>query len=63
MGPESVRNDVFSVLIDRLTDMHYLAIFMHMSEGRRLMGRGLGWVDMHLLASAVLASRASLDVR
>lgn len=25
-------------------------------EGRRLMGLGLGWVDMHLLASAVLAS-------
>ena len=25
-------------------------------EGRRLMGRGLGWDDMHLLASAVLAA-------
>ena len=25
-------------------------------ESRRLMGRGLGWVDMHLLASAVLAA-------
>ena len=25
-------------------------------ERRRLMGRGLGWIDMHLLASAVLAS-------
>ena len=25
-------------------------------EGRRLMGLGLGWVDVHLLASAVLAS-------
>jgi hypothetical protein len=25
-------------------------------ERRRLMGRGLGWVDVHLLASAVLAS-------
>ncbi len=24
-------------------------------EGRRLMGRGLGWVDVHLLASASLA--------
>jgi len=24
-------------------------------EARRLMGRGLGWVDMHLLASAMLA--------
>jgi len=25
-------------------------------ESRRLMGRGLGWVDMHLLASACLAA-------
>lgn len=25
-------------------------------ERRRLMGRGLGWVDVHLLASAVLAA-------
>ena len=25
-------------------------------ESRRLMGRGLGWIDLHLLASAVLAS-------
>lgn len=25
-------------------------------ERRRLMGRGLGWIDVHLLASAVLAS-------
>lgn len=25
-------------------------------EHRRLMGRGLGWIDVHLLASAVLAS-------
>jgi predicted nucleic acid-binding protein len=24
-------------------------------ESRRLMGRGLGWIDMHLLASATLA--------
>jgi predicted nucleic acid-binding protein len=24
-------------------------------EGRRLMGTGLGWVDAHLLASAILA--------
>lgn len=26
-------------------------------EGRRQMGRGLGWVDVHLLASASLAGR------
>lgn len=25
-------------------------------ESRRLMGRGLGWIDAHLLASAALAS-------
>lgn len=25
-------------------------------ESRRLMGRGLGWIDMHLLAAAKLAS-------
>ena len=25
-------------------------------ESRRLMGRGLGWIDVHLLASAILAS-------
>jgi predicted nucleic acid-binding protein len=28
---------------------------MTMVESRRLMGRGLGWVDVHLLASAMLA--------
>jgi len=27
-------------------------------QNRRLMGRGLGWVDVHLLASATLASVA-----
>jgi predicted nucleic acid-binding protein len=26
-------------------------------EGRRLMGRGLGWVDVHLLASATLSGQ------
>lgn len=26
----------------------------HLIESRRLWGRGLGWVDMHLLASALL---------
>ena len=28
---------------------------MTLVESRRLMGRGLGWVDVHLLASAMLA--------
>lgn len=27
-------------------------------EARRLMGRGLGWIDIHLLASATLANLA-----
>ena len=32
---------------------------LHFIEYRRLMGQGLGWIDMHLLASATL-SHASL---
>lgn len=28
---------------------------LRLVEGRRLMGRGLGWVDVHLLASAMIA--------
>ncbi len=28
---------------------------LHLLEGRRLHGRGLGWIDAHLLASALLA--------
>lgn len=28
---------------------------MELLEGRRLMGRGLGWVDVHLLAAAMIA--------
>lgn len=32
-------------------------------EGKALMGRGLGYVDVHLLASAVLASRAGFVTR
>ena len=27
----------------------------HLIEDRRLWGRGLGWIDLHLLASAVLS--------
>ncbi len=27
---------------------------LHLLEGRRLHGRGLGWIDTHLLASALL---------
>ncbi len=32
---------------------------MSFVDGHRLMGKGLGWVDMHLLAAAV-ASRDTL---
>ena len=28
---------------------------LHLIENRRLWGRGLGWVDVHLLASALLS--------
>jgi predicted nucleic acid-binding protein len=28
---------------------------LRLVDARRLMGRGLGWIDMHLLASATLA--------
>ena len=28
---------------------------LQLIEGRRLWGRGLGWIDMHLLASAMLS--------
>ncbi len=28
---------------------------LHLIEHRRLWGRGLGWIDMHLLASALLS--------
>jgi len=29
---------------------------LHLIENRRLWGRGLGWIDVHLLASAVLSN-------
>jgi hypothetical protein len=32
-------------------------------EGRRLMGKGLGYMDVHLLASAILTEDASLSTR
>jgi predicted nucleic acid-binding protein len=35
---------------------------IHLAEARRLHGRGIGWIDMHLLASALL-SRTSLWTR
>jgi len=46
-----------------LSDLHALpsahlasnAEVLQLIEGRRLWGRGLGWVDVHLLASALLS--------
>ena len=35
---------------------------LHFVDRRQLMGRGLGWIDLHLLAST-LASRATLATR
>jgi predicted nucleic acid-binding protein len=35
---------------------------LHFVERHQLMGRGLGWVDMHLLAST-MASRATIATR
>jgi predicted nucleic acid-binding protein len=35
---------------------------LHFVERHRLMGRGLGWIDLHLLAST-LVSRATLATR
>ncbi|WP_447599793.1 type II toxin-antitoxin system VapC family toxin [Nitrospira sp. Nam80] len=36
---------------------------LHFLDGRRLYGRGLGWIDVHILASALLTGCAlwSLD--
>ena len=31
---------------------------LHLAETRRLHGRGIGWIDMHLLASALLSRTA-----
>ena len=38
---------------------------LHLIEDRRLWGRGLGWIDAHLLASALLSNCRfwTLDVR
>ena len=33
---------------------------LHFIEQRRLMGRGIGWVDVHLLASVVLSEATQL---
>jgi predicted nucleic acid-binding protein len=47
-------------LLDSLSELPHVPMASHAEvlafvEARRLMGRGLGWIDMHLLASATLA--------
>lgn len=44
-------------LMDRLPRLDPVsdAEALHLVETRRLMGKGLGWVDVHLLASCVVA--------
>ena len=49
-----------AVLLDLLAELPHLPMVSHTEvlsfiEARRLMGRGLGWIDVHLLASATLA--------
>ena len=56
-----------------LSDLHVLpparlasnAEVLQLIEDRRLWGRGLGWIDAHLLASALLSNCRSwtLDIR
>jgi predicted nucleic acid-binding protein len=36
---------------------------LHFIERRRLMGRGIGWVDVHLLASVMMTEAAQLWTR
>jgi len=36
---------------------------LHFIERRRLMGRGIGWVDVHLLASVIMTEAAQLWTR
>jgi len=36
---------------------------LHLIEQRRLMGRGIGWVDVHLLASVIMTEAAQLWTR
>jgi hypothetical protein len=53
-----------------LSDLHALPAaklvsnseVLQLIEDRRLWGRGLGWVDVHLLASALLSHLRVLDI-
>jgi predicted nucleic acid-binding protein len=49
-----------SQILDALAELPQAPLAGHAEvmafvEARRLMGRGLGWIDLHLLASATLA--------
>jgi predicted nucleic acid-binding protein len=57
-------------VLERMAELPQLAVAEHeevlsLLEGRRLAGRGLGWVDVHLLAAAALsgARLRTRDVR
>lgn len=49
-----------SAILGHLAELPRLSVasheeVLHFLEARRLMGRGLGWVDLHLLTSSVIA--------
>ena len=61
----SIRNrdeilGLLAALPEAMVAEHYEVL--HLIDSEKLHGRGLGWVDVHLLASAIL-SRASLWTR
>jgi predicted nucleic acid-binding protein len=60
------RNEIISRLVDlpKAPFAEHLEV-MGFVDAHRLMGRGLGWVDVHLLASAALAGSSlwTLDRR
>lgn len=49
-----------ATILDALSELPHVPAASHAEvlnfvEARKLMGRGLGWIDLHLLASAMLA--------
>jgi predicted nucleic acid-binding protein len=41
-------------LLSDYEQMHQAPVVAHDEQGRRLHGRGVGWIDAHLLASALV---------
>lgn len=57
-----------SILLDQLARLPRAPVASHgevmgLVERRELAGRGIGWIDVHLLASAMLAGHAQLWTR